>query len=260
MQTIACGQVSHIVLSITVTCEQKIHEKNSCEFFTSQVKVFGYDIDESVVEGILKNVRDALPGSLAVASKSGAVRLELVDGLTKQVSGPDMDGAPSVSIKHAGSTAGLVLSILVILVSLGVLIFYCFIGMGKRSGKKLHGKKGRIRKDFLRYFDSNSLTNTYLASEIDEADEGPVLLVSTNPSRDRSSIISRMSGRICSQLEHESVLVSDSRPVIVEFGASFDPERDRYLKQLEEESSSPPKDGMHMAWSTDLSLREIQIV
>ena len=43
------------------------------------------------------------------------------------------------------------------------------------------------------------------------------------------------------------------RPVIVEFGPSFDPERDRYLKDLEIESSKPPE---FIYWDPELVVSE----
>ena len=43
------------------------------------------------------------------------------------------------------------------------------------------------------------------------------------------------------------------RPVVVEFGPSFDPERDRYLNDLEVESSKPPE---YIYWDPELVVSE----
>jgi len=234
-----------------VTCQPTLHEKNSCGYYSSQIKIFGYGIGETVVQHTLDTVRAALPGSLANAAKSGAVRLVLVDSMTKAVSLPGIDNGSSGADKAlgAGATAGLVLALSVLFLGVGVLGVYCFAHLRRMTGRQKLGKKGRHRMDFSRYFDTNSLTNTYQATESDESEPRPPLHASITSSRGRDK-----TNRTKTETD------PSWRPIIVEFGPSFDPERDRYLKELEDESSAPPTYAQNLAMSSDFSVRDIQIV
>lgn len=245
-----------------MTCTPQLHEKNSCSYYTGQIKVFGYNLDEALVRQLMGYVRDALPSGLADAAQSGAVRVVMADDLTKQIAGPgssSASGSGSLDSTSAGATAGLVLACSVLFISIGVLGAYYFAEIRHRSGKA-RGKKGRRRTAFARYFDTSSLTNTYQVTESDESEARAAAMSISRvlPSKDKHGG-SRDTARSdpLQPLDREP---HDLRPIIVEFGPSFDPERDRYLQAMEELSSVPPSYAKHLAMSSDMSFRDLQIV
>jgi hypothetical protein len=250
-----------------VTCAPQLHEENTCGYYSSQVKVFGYDIDRELAQLVIGYVRNALPLGLQVAAQDGAVRLALVDDLTKPISGPGIargsNGARNSN--SAGAAAGLILACSMLFISIGILGAYCLNKYRRGSGKAF-GKKGESRLDISRYFDSSSLTHTYLATESDDSqaraaaqnslpNSPPVKRPRTSPPRNKSG-----NRRGCDVQELHDCEPYDWRPIVVEFAPSFDPERDRYVQAMEELSSVPPSYAKHLAMSSELSFKNIQIV
>lgn len=241
------------------TCLPQLHEKNSCSYYASQVKVFGYNLDEALVRQLMGYARDALPSGLADAAQSGAVRVVLADDLTKPISSPgssSASGSGGLDSTSAGATAGLVLACSVLLISIGVLVAYYFAEIRQRAGKA-QGKKGRSRTPFAQYFDTRSLTNTYQVTESDDSEARAARLSASRvfDPKDKNG-----TGRDREQTDPLAHEPHDLRPIIVEFGPSFDPERDRYLQAMEEMSSVPPSYAKHLAMSAELSFRDLQIV
>jgi len=267
---------------IAATCESKLHEKNSCEFFRSNVKVFGYNMDAELMRDTLDAIRWALPNSLAAASKYGAVRLVVADRLTKtasipppsyQASGPGSAGHQrrGGSGVGPGAAVGLVLAVVILVSCVVILTMYCRKGKNKYSKatakRRMVIKKGiptRREKEFMRYFDlrgaanDGSLTNT--APETNSSNNSDKASLerkrrlnyarhyhnSNSRTPRRLSVPQRYDGS--SGLHPDAAMPSHghyyrgefSHPVVLEFGPSFDMDRDRYLMDLDEESSRPP--------------------
>jgi hypothetical protein len=244
---------------LPVTCTPQLNEKNSCSYYAGQVKVFGYNLDANLVQQLMGYVRDALPSGLADAAQSGAVRVVLADDLTKQIAVPGSSsesGSGGIDSTSAGATAGLVLACSVLFISIGVLGAYYFVEIRHRSGKA-RSKKCRRRTVFSRYFDTSSLTNTYQVTESDDSEARAAVLNISRVFPPEDKLGNSRDSERREPLDHEP---HDARPIIVEFGPSFDPERDRYLQAMEELSSVPPSYAKHLAMSADLSFRDLQIV
>jgi hypothetical protein len=214
-------------------------------------------MDQELAQLLIGYVRDALPLGLQDAAQDGAVRIALADGLTKQISDPGhgtgKNGARNST--GVGATAGIILACSVLLLSIGMLGAYGWSKYRRGSGTAL-GKKGRNRMRMS--FDSGSLTHTYQSTESDESEAlGAAQSSLPNSPRVKRPRTSCPVGAYENPRDPEPY---DWRPTVVEFGPSFDPERDRYLQAMEELSSVSPSYAKHLATSSELGYTDIQIV
>lgn len=230
-------------LSPPATCEPQVHPKNTCGYYKSTVQVFGRNIDADSAQETIDHIIMALQNTLVVVSNDGAVRLEVSQALTQQVSGPGYGESRTRSGNmSAAAKAGLAMSILVLIVGIAVLIAY-FVMEVRHSNSKKKRKKSSVRRnrecwDIMRYFENGSLTNTW--PESDYSEERKSLPFDPRDQRVRRSKSTREQARNLRRPLECDAYYFDDRPIVLEFGASFDPDRDRYLKDLEEESSCPP--------------------
>lgn len=221
-----------------------------------------------MVKHTLDVVRDALPASLRLASKFGAVRLVLSEDLTRAVSIPPPRSTPQRKAVNPGAAAGLIIAFFVLIVCIVVMIFYYRTDrkdslMNKKQPRRVahhhhHAKRHgptRREREFMRYFDHNndgSLTNTIPETESDSSDRAswrrealerywyeqrqqPPPRQKRQPKRQY-----KMPSKARHQRHQQQTQDDMFQPVVVEFGNSFDPERDRFVRDMEEESSAPP--------------------
>ena len=139
-----------------------------------------------MVKHTLDVVRDALPTSLRLASKFGAVRLVLADHLTRTVSVPPPRTITRQKAVNPGAAVGLIIAFLILIVCIVIMIFYCRADGKDSLMKKKQPKKGmyhhhhanrhgptRREREFMRFFDhknDGSLTNTLPETESDSSD------------------------------------------------------------------------------------------
>jgi hypothetical protein len=218
-------------------------------------------MDQELAQLLIGYVRDALPLGLQDAAQDGAVRIALADGLTKQVSysgkATGRNGARNSA--GAGATAGLIIACSVLFLSIGMLGAYGWSKYRRGSGNAFR-KKGRSRMETS---DSSSLTHTYQATESDESEARDAAQNSLLNVKCTKASFS--AGEYEKQRDPDFQVFNDSepydwRPTVVEFGPSFDPERDRYLKTMEELSSVSTSYTKHLAISSELGYTDIQIV
>jgi hypothetical protein len=138
-----------------------------------------------------------------MAAKYGAVRIGVVDRMTKLVSGPNQMSKSNVS---AGGMVGLFFSVVVLLASLYSL--YIFLGTDRKAHRM---GDDRVRKGH-NHRDGRSYSSTVRSSTASQP-----------------SVRSDDEGR---KYNHK---------LFVEFGPSFDMDRDRVVQELEEESSCLPE-------------------
>lgn len=204
---------------------------------------------DQVVE-TMTEITNAVLASLALAAKKGAVRIDMVEDLTKQISGPGYGESLTggASLTGAGKL-GISMAMLVLLSGVTVLIMY--FRFDRRHAKKKRDIGRRECWDIMRYFDTGSLTATYQAeteSDLSEKPGTPVNLMPPPPlpqyerrSKTRQDQRRDTSLRRAEAVRHGRMPENERPPVVVIFGPSFDPERDRYINAMDEESSCPPE-------------------
>lgn len=260
-------------------------------------------MNEDLVEETLNVVRDALPTSLAMASKFGAVRLVLADHLTRTVSVPPKNAGRSPPRSHGqkgagrinpGAAAGLVIAFFVLIVCAVIMVFYCRNDANKKKKQLMMKKKqGKYRssnphrnnmnrhrptrreRELMAYFDHNnnndgSLTNTLPETNSDTSDRASwrrealeKYWYDQNQPREKNHKIKDKNRKLSKhmkapkanrphrhqqqqrhrqqQRQQQQTLHEDTeQPVVLEFSNSFNPERDRFIRDMEEESSAPP--------------------
>ena len=156
-------------------------------------------------DSVLEAVRTALPLSIEMAAKYGAVRIAVVEQMTKLVAGPDVTEASNGAVS-VGAMVGLFFSVVILSISLySLFLFWRANRNTRRMQNGSGGTKGRSSRD------GHSLNSTVRASTA----SGPSVM-----SEDE-------------QRRHANRL-------FIEFGPSFDLDRDRVIQDLEEESSCLP--------------------
>jgi hypothetical protein len=195
----------------------ELNPRNDCAYFKSQLEVFGHDLDYELIEMTLAAVRDALPESLRLAAQHGAVGLTVVDDLTRQVAGPGVQHqSPFGSGYSLASKIGMMICAMVTLIGFGVLGVYVMSDY-RSSRFCLNSRKSQERQQ--------TSTGIHKVHRQDDRTE----------EQSYSDTSSRRSP--------PALKIPKKQPdVVVLFGPSFDPERDRYNheNEMEEESSAPP--------------------
>jgi hypothetical protein len=166
------------------------------------------------VQTILNTIRASLPQTLELASKYGAVRIEGVEELLQQLSGPGINGksdGPSV-----GAKIGLFVAILVLMMSLSLLYVFWKTDREtqRQSDPTVSSKKKKTKKS---HGQQHSLYSTVKGST---------------------------TGSVSSLYSSEEQLSKKKHKLLLEFGPSFDMDRDRILQEYGEESSYAPSEFM----------------
>ncbi|GKZ01352.1 hypothetical protein MPSEU_001086200 [Mayamaea pseudoterrestris] len=187
-------------------CEPTKHEQNTCGYYTSEIRVYGRNMGAATSDIVLDTVRAALPLAIEMAAKYGAVRIEVVDHMTKLISGPnEIATHDSVS---AGAMVGLFFSVVVLMASLFSLYVFW---RADRNKAYVCDEHGHMLKRGGHCRGGASIDSTVRASTASQP----------------------------SVMSHDEQRRHYNR-TLVEFGPSFDMERDRVVQELEEESSCLP--------------------
>jgi len=257
-----------------------MNPKNTCGAYKSKVKVFGRNLSPDLITETLNIIREVLPQSLASASEFGAVRLVVYDSLTRTVSVPASHnrrtvapGAVTGLVLVLFVLTGCIALFVFYWLHDQKEEDWTRVPKNKRMDSERHGQT-TWEREFMRYFNNRSLardgslTNTAPQTLSDSSDKASwsreaFVQYSHDPlsqnhlhhpgsRRDpRDPVDADHHGQQTRRKRKRPFLpwkdqsqegqhISSKQPVIVEFGQSFDPERDRFLGEMEEESSAPP--------------------
>lgn len=234
-------------LTSLVTCEPVMLSKNECNYYKSMIKIFGVSVTRKMVADVLSVVQEAVQLSFEDASANGAVRIDLATNLTKILVGPQDSGAGRLTDLSVAAKAGFGFALGVIFIGLAVIAYFCAVDANHycQQYKGINRKTSRRTTRYRHRFESSSLTHTYQAETESDVSEKEELPVSARPSSQKAPTKSRQARRPkYSDPGHltksGTTAVFAGQEIILEFGPSFDPERDRHLVEMEEESSCAP--------------------
>jgi len=228
-------QFGEKAVETALTCVPQHSVNDTCNYYKNTVKVFGINLDNALIMQTMSAVELFIPDALSLAAKNGAVNISASPALMKQLSSVEVFGTITSSTGPGSRSPGekVALGSSVIILCASILLLGVYWHVDRKQKKK---KKQKKRKD--QAFDVKGLYLDPTTSGYSHAEKHFYFGVSgdtdedTAVSSEQPYTIRRGQGK--------------GGPVIVEFRRGFDPDRDRVIIEMEEESSVMPDYAKHL--------------